>query len=738
MVYRIRRLAAAGVCMGGKLLAFWLLVMIAAISACGTRTDRQDPGTGRIGEAAAADAAVIAMVGVRVLPMDREGLLDEHTVVVRDGRIAEMGPVAEIRVPAGARRIEGRGRVLMPGLADMHVHLFHEAGLILFLANGVTTVRNMWGTPEILAWREAIGRGELPGPTIYTSGPLLDGAPPIWDGSIVVEDAGDAYRTVAEHRQAGYDFLKIYSRLSVEAYRALIAAGRREGLPAAGHVPAAVGLDGVLDAGQVSVEHLDGYLRAILTDAWRTTLDGPEEMAETARRIAEGKVGIDEVVDQEKLARIVAATRAAGVWNVPTLVVHEKTHLTFEQRRGLYIDQRMRVMDPMMVALWDPKTDFRYQDISSEALKRLQFWNSQRKIITRKLHEAGAGILLGTDTPNPYVIPGFSLHEELRLLVDAGLSPYEAIAAGTRNAAEFLGRSAEFGTVAVGRRADLILLEGNPLEDLSFLERRLGVMVRGEWYPRELLEEKLEELVASYLPPQDRFAGLSPLPREGEREFYGRYEILTNGVAVGEERFAVERTGARRVVAAQQVYDSPANATHTMHLVVDAAGLAHALAAERRTPAARSTVGISRSGKGLEIHRRDPSGNSERWIVEAPDVVVEGPMLGSTMALAERMESLGVGDSVPLRSLNVTTAPSLEVMPAALTVTRELDGERTGDDGSVVVRVYTVALDAANASFDATLTVDTDGYPVGMIVREQLGVTEYRKIESNRGSHAGS
>ncbi|MCP4658241.1 MAG: amidohydrolase family protein [bacterium] len=676
-------------------------------------------------------AAVTAFVGVRVLPMDRERLLDEHTVVVRDGKIAEMGPVAEIPVPADARRIEGRGGILMPGLADMHVHLFHEAGMILYIANGVTTVRNMWGTPEVLAWREAIGGGELLGPTIYTSGPLLDGSPPIWDGSIVVEDADDASRIVAEHQEAGYDFLKIYSRLSEEAYRALVAAGRKEGLPAVGHVPVAVGLRGALDAGQASVEHLDGYLRAILTDAFQATLDGPEEMAETARRIEEGKVAIDEVIDQEKLARIVAATREAEVWNVPTLVVHEKTHLTFEERQGLYTDERMRVMDPMMVALWDPKTDFRYRDISNEALKRMQFWNSPRKIITRRLHEAGAGILLGTDTPNPYVIPGFSLHEELRLLVDAGLSIYDAIAAGTRNAAEFLGRSAEFGTVAVGRRADLILLEGNPLEDVAFLERRLGVMVRGEWFPEELLQQKLAELVASFTPPQDRFADLPPLPREGKRDFCGRYAIRTNGVTVGEERFAIDRlAGARRVVVAQQVYDSPANATHTMRLVVDASGIPHSLAAERRTPASRSAVEISRSGKTLEIHSRDPSGKIDRRIEEARDVLLEGPMIGGTLALAERLGSLAVGESAQLRSMNVMTSPSIEVAEATLTVTRELDGERTGADGSVAVRVYTVALVAANASFDATLTVDAEGYPVGMIVREQLAVTEYRKIES--------
>src|SRR4051812_34075948 len=194
----------------------------------------------------------VAFVGVTVVPMDTERRVPDQTVVVRHGRIAEIGPSSTVQVPAGALRIDGQGRFLMPGLADMHVHLYTRDDLLLFLANGVTFVRNMWGAPYDLVWRARIEQGSLLGPTIYTAGPLLDGSPPIWNGSVVVETAADAERVVTGQKKAGYDFIKVYKKLLPEAYDAIAATAKREGMTFGGHVPAAVGLEHALAAGQRS------------------------------------------------------------------------------------------------------------------------------------------------------------------------------------------------------------------------------------------------------------------------------------------------------------------------------------------------------------------------------------------------------------------------------------------------------------------------------------------------------
>src|SRR5262245_5537712 len=207
----------------------------------------------------AQDASAIAFVGVTVVPMDSERRIPDQTVLVRQGRVAEIGPSSSVQVPAGAQRIDGRGKFLMPGLADMHIHLWTQDDLTLFLANGVTFVRNMWGSPQTLVWRDRVERGEVLGPGTYTAGPLLDGKPPVWNGSAVVESAEDAERAVTSQKKAGYDFIKVYKKLSPQAFDAIAATAKKEGLTFGGHVPAAVGLERALAAGQRSVEHLDGY-----------------------------------------------------------------------------------------------------------------------------------------------------------------------------------------------------------------------------------------------------------------------------------------------------------------------------------------------------------------------------------------------------------------------------------------------------------------------------------------------
>ena len=423
---------------------------------------------------------VTAFVDVNVLTMNEIGFLEHRTVVVRDGVISALGPTSSTTVPDGARVIDGSDKFLVPGLADMHVHISNEDEFLLFLANGVTTVRDMWDSAEHLTWRAAIERGDILGPTIYTSGPIVDGNPPWIEGSAVVETAEDAEREVAEEKAAGYDFVKVYDLLSKDAYLAIVAAAKKHGMPVVGHVPDAVGLSGVLASGQVSIEHLRGYGAALAADPEKVT-HGSEDWA---------------MADTSKMRGLAEATREAGVWNCPTLVVGQKW-VQPEEQRIFFEDPLMRFIAPHVHDEWNPDSSY-LSFFPAEKLAAVEGSHTERLLMTRALHEAGARLLLGTDCGNPFVLAGFSVHEELANLVAAGLTPYEALLTGTRNAAGFVDASGMFGAVAVGARADLVLTDANPLDDIGVLADPSGVMVRGVWLDSEELAKRLDRLAASY------------------------------------------------------------------------------------------------------------------------------------------------------------------------------------------------------------------------------------------------
>lgn len=430
---------------------------------------------------------VTAFVHVTVVPMDRERLLEDWTVIVADGRIRELGPSSAIAIPEHGVVIDGRGRYLMPGLADMHAHTWEESDFPLLLANGVTTIRNMFGGPIHIEWKKRSAAGDFAGPTIHTAGPIIDGNPPIWPGP-VVETAEEARTTIAEQRAAGYDFLKVYARLSTAAFDALSHEAKVLGMQVTGHVPDAVGLSAALRAGIDSIEHLSGY-----ESLARALPAAPGEEASWAR------------LDEARFAAIARETAASGTWNCPTLVLfqHRVAPGEPEQLARFLARDEMRYVSAAVVRSWLPENNFMKRSTPARAASSRQKGDTMRKKLVQALHLSGARLLLGTDYGNPFVVPGFSLHQELRNFVDAGLSPFEAIRAGTSGAAQFLDAEDEFGTVAVGRRADLILIEGNPLEDVANIDRQVGVMQRGKWHSKEQLRSELEAL-ATRLHPQSQ------------------------------------------------------------------------------------------------------------------------------------------------------------------------------------------------------------------------------------------
>jgi imidazolonepropionase-like amidohydrolase len=426
--------------------------------------------------------AARAFVGVTVIPMDAPRVIADQTVVVRGGTITAMGPAAA--VDAGdAVVIDARGRFLMPGVAEMHAHIPPQPDraqdtldtLFLYVANGITLARGMLGAPHHLELRAQAARGEIVAPHIVTSGPSLNGR------SVASPEAGRAM--VAEQSAAGYDFLKIHPGLDRARYDAIVEAAHEHGIPFAGHVPEAVGLAGALEAGQATIDHLDEYLPALLREG--SPLTG------TPARFFGWNLAGD--ADEHRITELARRTRDAGVWNVPTQSLIEQLLLPERTALELLARSEMRFVTRATAEHWArSKADAMADPEYDPALAR-RFVDIRRRLI-KALHDAGAGLLLGSDAPQIFNVPGFSIHEELRLLVVAGLDPWEALATGNVNVARFLGAADAFGQVAVGMRADLVLLERNPLEDVGHFRDPLGVMIAGRWHDRTALAAGLEAI----------------------------------------------------------------------------------------------------------------------------------------------------------------------------------------------------------------------------------------------------
>lgn len=418
-----------------------------------------------------AQSSATAFVGVTLIPMDKEATVPNQTVIVRDGKIASIGP-ATAQIPAGAARVDGKGKFLMPALAEMHAHIpggkqpdsAVERTLFLYVANGVTTIRGMLGDPRHLTYRDKAAKGEVVSPRIYTSGPSFNGK--------TAPTPEAAVAAVTEQKQAGYDLLKIHPGVPRDAFDAMSAKADELKIPFAGHVPAAVGLQRALEAKYKSIDHLDGYVEALVTNPGESQTFG---------------VNLINQVDESKLPALVKATRAAGTWQVPTEVLLVNW-LSDENPEAMAKWPEMKYVPAETVANWvKQKQGFTSKFSAADRQKLLAL---RRKII-KSLHDAGVPFALGSDAPQTWNVPGFSVHRELQVIVAAGLTPYQALRSGTANVATYFGTTATTGTVAAGKRADLLLLDANPLQDISNSSRIAGVMVNGRWLSRDDIDKQL-------------------------------------------------------------------------------------------------------------------------------------------------------------------------------------------------------------------------------------------------------
>jgi len=422
-----------------------------------------------------------AFTNVNVLPMDAERVLADHTVIVEAGRITALGPATSTPIPAAAIRIDGRGKYLIPGLAEMHGHIPRtraaaEDVLLLYLAGGATTVRGMQGHPAQLDFRRRIVAGEMLGPRLVLAAPSLRGEN--------VPDPATAERLVRSAAALGYDLLKVHEGLTADVYATIVRTATGVGLPWGGHVSEHVGVSGALAAGQSTIDHLDDYIDAMQ----------PPGSPALAARGTERQRLLALHADESRIPELARATRDAGVAVVPTQILWEVLRGNRDPS-PLAARSENRYMPQATRALWLDRATGAYNRATREAAAREAFL---RQRLLKTMHDEGVLILMGTDAPQIFSVPGYSLLHELPLMVEAGLTPYEVLRTGTVNVARFLKLEDQAGTVAVGNNADLLLLEANPLDNIEAVARNAGVMVDGRWIPGEFIGERLEAIAARH------------------------------------------------------------------------------------------------------------------------------------------------------------------------------------------------------------------------------------------------
>jgi hypothetical protein len=395
-----------------------------------------------------------AFVDVNVVPMDRDRMVTHQTVVVSGTSIETMGPTAKTPVPAGAERVEGRGTAfLFPGLADMHTHVMDRSDLALYTANGVTTILHMGEAPAdlVASANQEIDRGELVGPRVFFS-LLVDGSATLQHFFVATPEQGRCAADLAKTN--GYDFIKLYNNVTAPEFEAIVDEAYKQGIYVIGHGIRAVGLPRSLFEGQVMVAHAEEF--------YYTAFQRESDLA--------------------LIPSVVSETRRSGAFvtpNLSTIEIISKQWGKPEVVKDFLHDPRTMLMSPNMRQLWANR-DYVKRTGSIEPMVVFL------RTLTKALQDAGVSLLTGTDSPViPGMYPGYSIHDDIRTLINAGLTPYQALTAATRTPGEFIAKfvptAAHFGTIATGMRADLILLDANPLENVETLNSPRGVMTAGRW-----------------------------------------------------------------------------------------------------------------------------------------------------------------------------------------------------------------------------------------------------------------
>ena len=446
--------------------------------------------------------------------MDIEQILPNHTVIIEDGRIKTVAPSQQIDT-SNMRTVDGTGNSLLPGLADMHAHFNDPSYARMFLANGITTIRNMAGAPAHLAWEKKVEAGQVPGPHIISSSRIIDGARPNGKPALpvskVLTDPEQAFPLVRSYAERGFREIKVQHLISVEAFKAVCAAAAHFGIPVSGHCPQTLSYEEASEFGMHCFEHLqflsNGHIRPGAPQR-------PEVKEESLAWLADN-------IDLDAIAILARRLRDEGVWNCPT-VKSRQGRQRAAQMKEILSSPFLRYLPRKILNLWGYGFTNVSRDSSdnAELNRAMERWNERQKDIVRILYEEKAPLLVGTDADNFFTMPGFSLHEELSNFIDAGCREWDVISFATSKAAEYAGESNKWGRVAEGMRADLVMVGGNPLSDLSVLQHPTAVAVNGYWLGLEEIDSMLEQ-AAIEVPMEPDMPAAPPAPHGWQVEASG-------------------------------------------------------------------------------------------------------------------------------------------------------------------------------------------------------------------------
>ncbi len=432
-----------------------------------------------------------AFTHVNVIPMNKEIVLKDYTVIVKNDKITKMGSSSLVMIPKGTTIINAKGKYIIPGLSDMHVHLEGEAWnlmfpegskhifndsvfadiLFLYLANGVTTIEILSALPDHVALRNKINTGEIQGPRMILSR-MIDGPDKAWPPPIStwVKNSTEAKKAVKEAHSMGYDRMKVYSFLSKDSYDAVLSTAKELNMGVDGHVPMSLSVEYVLQSGQNSIVHSEEILKFAGGDFSK------DKIKNYAKSIAE-----------------------SNTWITPTLITSNKLISLFNNSEKVMKCSESKYSHPMAKGIWSFIYNKLYKPISENTRKSISNgYDNFQKYFTYEFHKAGGKILTGTDALLPGIVHGFSLHDELKELVDVGISPFETLKASTTNSHEFLGEIDKEGTIETGKKANLVLLDANPLDDISNTKKIYGVMSQNKWISKKEIETRLKEISKLY------------------------------------------------------------------------------------------------------------------------------------------------------------------------------------------------------------------------------------------------
>lgn len=458
---------------------------------------------------------ILAITHVTVIDATGAAPQPDMTLLITDQRIATIGLSPSTAIPRGARVVDGSEKFLIPGLVDMHVHLTgagepagsREFILPLLLVNGITTVRDMGGYLEsLIPLRREIAEGKRTAPQIIFAGPYLDGSPPFFQPALIVTNSVEATKDIHQLVQQDVDFIKVQSNLSRNAYFAIAEICRLEHFTYVGHVPDRITAAEASDAGQKSIEHLTGILRACSSDEprlMRQQFSIPSQKQTRTRsreRQLEWQRELLKTYSDEKAGELIAKFIRNETWQVPTLILLKNDAFPTPGNH-LARDPRREYTPRQFLANWEKGTRDRDKGVTTAEFELRKALLEKSIFIAGKMFSAGVRMMAGTDTTAPYVFPGSSLHEELTLLVEAGLTPMQALQAATKSPAEFLGKLQTQGTIEPGKFADLVLLDANPLDDIHNTQKIRAIFLRGKYLDRTALDEillKEEQFAAAH------------------------------------------------------------------------------------------------------------------------------------------------------------------------------------------------------------------------------------------------